>query len=116
MRRRVLKLLEDVRAAVDSIQNYTAGKSESAYLEQKQLRRSVEREFEINGEALRRLDSEFPAAAARITDARKIIAFRNVLAHGYDAVSDDQVWIIVTGYLPTLIADVRNLIEEESRE
>jgi len=116
MRRRVLKLLEDVRAAADSIQSYTAGKSESEYLAEKQLRRSVEREFEIIGEALRRLDSEYPASAARITDARKIIDFRNVLAHGYDAVSDDQVWVIVTAYLPSLIADVRSLIEGESRE
>ena len=116
MRRRVLKLLEDVCGAADSIQGYTAGKTETDYLMNKQLRRSCEREFEIIGEALRRLDSEFPALAGKITDARKIIDFRNVLAHGYDAVSDDQVWVIVTAYLPSLIADARNLIAEESRE
>ena len=55
MRRSVLKLLEDIRGAATSIRQYTQGFAEADYLENKLIRRAVEREFEIIGEALRRL-------------------------------------------------------------
>jgi len=48
----------------------------------------------------------------RITDASRILGFRNVLAHGYDAVSDERVWQLVVVHPPSLIAEVRSLIDE----
>ena len=56
MRRSVLKLLEDIRVAATSIQDYTQAIAETDYLENKLIRRAVEREFEIIGEALGRLE------------------------------------------------------------
>ena len=47
------------------------------------LRAAVEREFEIVGEALSQLAQLDPAVADRISDYRRIIAFRNLLIHGY---------------------------------
>ncbi len=52
----------------------------------------MERHFEIIGEALNRLAKLDPDTAGRITDAAQIIAFRNVLIHGYDAIDDSRVW------------------------
>lgn len=46
----------------------------------------MERNFEIIGEAMRRLANEDPETAAEISDHRRIIAFRNILIHGYDLV------------------------------
>jgi uncharacterized protein with HEPN domain len=46
------------------------------------------------------------AALARITDHRRIIAFRNVLIHGYDALDDQIVWDAVTAKLPILKSEV----------
>ena len=88
MRRDVLKLLEDVRVAATSIQDYTQGLTEAGYLAGKPIRRAVELEFEI-------------------------IGFRNILAHGYDAVVDERVWNTVAADIPVLLAAVRALIEEE---
>jgi uncharacterized protein with HEPN domain len=43
--------------------------------------------FEIVGEALSQLKKLDAALAARITDHRKIISFRNVLIHAYSQIS-----------------------------
>ena len=115
MRRRVLKLLEDMREAAESIRAYTAGRTEPQYLADKQLRRSVEREFEIIGEALRRLRTEDSTFFGRLSDAQRILDFRNVLAHGYDAVSDQRVCLIVTEFLPVFLAEIQEASDEEGR-
>ncbi len=113
MRRNVLKLLEDIRVAATSIREYTQGLAEADYLENKLIRRAVEREFEIIGEALRRLSSSHPDVSAQVTEIAQIIGFRNVLAHGYDAVADQRVWQAVTTEVPVLLAEVQTLMEEE---
>src|SRR3990172_5993656 len=84
----LLTLLVDVQAAGTAIQRFTARMSEADYLANEVVRRAVEREFEIIGEALRRLSSQHPDALARITAAPQIIAFRNILSRGYDVVED----------------------------
>jgi uncharacterized protein with HEPN domain len=73
----------------------------------------VERQFEIVGEALSQLIETFPEVSERITDARRIIAFRNRLIHGYASVADDIVWGIVEGYLPKLKEEIQQLLEED---
>jgi uncharacterized protein with HEPN domain len=50
------KLLLDVREAGESILQHTAGKSLAEYTADRFFRRAVEREFEIIGEALKRLE------------------------------------------------------------
>ncbi len=113
MRRSVLKLLEDIRVAADSIQEYTREVAEADYLDNKAIRRAVEREFEIIGEALKRMSADFPETVDCITAASQIISFRNVLARGYDAVEDSIVWSIIEKRLPTLLAEVQTLAAEE---
>ncbi len=74
------------------------------------LRQAVERNFEIIGEAMRRLEKDDPDTAARITDYRRIIAFRNVLIHGYDVIDPAIVWSAVEVDLAPLLADVQVLL------
>ena len=47
------------------------------------LRSAVERQFEIIGEALGTLARVDATIAARIPEFRDIVAFRNILIHGY---------------------------------
>ncbi len=52
------------------------------------------------------LDSE---SAGRIRNYRKLIAFRNVLIHGYAEVDDRLVWDMIEGHLPLLLADIQSI-------
>ena len=101
------KLLLDVREAGESILQHTSCKTLSEYSADRFFRRAVEREFEIIGEALRR----DPPAAARISELRLIIDFRNRIIHGYDTVDDAVVWGVIETHLPSLIKEVKDLLE-----
>jgi uncharacterized protein with HEPN domain len=74
------------------------------------LRAAVERWFIVIGEALGRLERIDPEVAHQITDYRKIIGFRNVLVHGYDAIDDQIVWQTIQQYLPVLKGEVDQLL------
>ena len=76
-------------------------------------RSAVERQFEIIGEALAHLARLDPSLANRIREHPRIIAFRNILIHGYTELDHRIVWDIVESKLPTLRSDVAALLEEE---
>jgi uncharacterized protein with HEPN domain len=62
------KLLEDMRQAATKIARFAAGKTLEQYCQDEQLRWSVERGFEIVGEALSQLHKIDPDTAEHITD------------------------------------------------
>lgn len=51
----------------------------------------------------------------KISDAGKIIAFRNVLVHGYESISDELVWEIVQNYLPALRQNCSSMLRKEEK-
>jgi uncharacterized protein with HEPN domain len=110
MRLEMKKYLEDIARAAELIAEFTAGKSLADYMKDPMLRAAVERKFEIIGEALVRLAKLDSAVAARISEHQRIIAFRNVLIHGYNNVDDLVVWGIVESKLPALRRDVAALL------
>lgn len=75
------------------------------------LRSAVERQFEIIGEALARLARLDELLAACISEYRRIIAFRNIMIHGYAQVDDRVVWDIVQSKLPALHREVVALLK-----
>lgn len=105
------KLLEDMRRGMELILQFTAGRSLKDYNSDPMLRSAVERQFEIIGEALTRLSKTDPSVAASMGGYRRIIAFRNMLIHGYNAVDDRVVWDVVQKHLPHLYAQVQQLLE-----
>jgi uncharacterized protein with HEPN domain len=110
----VVKLLRDMQDAATKIARFAHGKTYDQYASDEQLQWSVERGFEIVGEALsqlRRIDS---ATAERVTDWKAIIGFRNVLIHGYSAVDCRKTWDIVQSELPVLRRELDALLEDRS--
>ena len=77
------KLLWDAQQAALRITRFTAGKTFEDYGADELLRSGVERQFEIIGEALNQLSRLDPAVAAALPDLPRIVAFRNLLIHGY---------------------------------
>ncbi|TXT36134.1 MAG: hypothetical protein FD138_1087 [Planctomycetota bacterium] len=116
MEPKCLKWLDDVWQAAELIQQVTNGITEAGYLRDRFLRCGVERNFEIIGEALNRIRKADPTLAAQIPDSDKIVAFRNLVIHGYDMIRDSDVWRIIQSNLPSLTQVVAGLIDEERRQ
>ena len=112
MRLKTPKWLEDIRASSEFILNAVAGKTTADYQSDLQLRYSIERSFEIIGEAIGRIARFDPDTASRIGDYPRIIAFRNVLIHGYDLVDHKIVWDVIHEHLPVLKSQVEMLLKE----
>ncbi len=106
MRPRTEVLLEDIRDAAQFILDETADLSFNDYRLDRRLRQAVERNFEIMGEAMRRLRQVDPETIALFASARVVVDFRNVLIHGYDIVDDDRVWRTIQESLPVLVDEV----------
>ncbi len=106
MQPEILKLLADVRRAGEAILQYAADITPQQYETDVLLRSLVERQCEVIGEALRRLEHADPAVFAQIRHARRIIDFRNVIAHGYDSLDSTVVSQVVRLHLRGLLEDV----------
>jgi uncharacterized protein with HEPN domain len=107
--------LWDMLQAARSIKSFVAGKTLEDYQRDDLLRSGVERQFLIIGEALSQATRLFPDFEEQISDASRIIAFRNRLVHGYASVADDVVWAIVQDELPRLGAEVEALLQESKK-
>ena len=53
-----------------------------------------------------------PVLAARITEHRNIIAFRNILIHGYALVNHRLVWGVIEEKLSLLQREIESLLRE----
>lgn len=108
----VKKLLYDIRESIFSIEEYLKDTNDlQTYKAHKMLRRAVEREIEIIGEALNRMhkiDSEI-----EISGKRQIIGMRNRVIHAYDSVDDEIIWGAIKRHLPELKKEVMELLQEE---
>jgi uncharacterized protein with HEPN domain len=96
------KLLWDAQQAAQKIVRFTAGKTFADYAADELLRSGVERQFEIVGEALNQLSRVDLETASTITELPRIVAFRNVLIHGYALVDDRVVWGVIESSLASL--------------
>lgn len=77
------------------------------------MRSAVERQFEVIGEALAQLDKVDHETAIKISEHHRIIAFRNVLIHGYAQIDHRLVWGVLDSKLPTLLQEVEDLLQKE---
>ena len=65
--------------------------------------------MEIIGEALNRILKLNPTIS--ISDSRKIVDTRNRITHGYDSVTADILWLIISKPLPILHEEVKKLLD-----
>lgn len=106
------KLLWDSQQCTERIARFTAGKTFTEYLADEYLRSAVERQFEIIGEAMSQLRRVDPDIAALVPELPRIIAFRNILIHGYASVDNQLVWGVLETDLPSLRATLGRLLAE----
>ena len=109
----IKKFLTDILVSIDAIDGYLQRKRDFRfYLQNKIVRRSVEREIEIIGEATNRILRIQPGIG--ITAANKIVDQRNLIIHAYDSISNEMIWSVVVNHLPLLKKEVQDLLDEVS--
>ncbi len=113
MRRDPKAYLWDAHEAMDAILEFTTGRSKEEFLQDLMLRSAVERQFEIVGEALNQLGRHDQNVANRIPNLGEVVAFRNILVHGYATIDPDRVWLIIHESLPGLQETISRLLDEE---
>ena len=106
------KHLHDILDAIYEIESFFGEKPKyfNEFCNDLCLRRAVERDIEIIGEAMNRILKEDRNIA--ITNSRKIVDARNYIIHGYDSLSADILWSIVINHLPKLKEEAQTLLEQ----
>ena len=113
MRLEAKKYLFDIKQAADLLLRFSRGKTLADFTADPLLRSAIERQFEIIGEALNQLLKIDPDTAAAISEHRRIIAFRNILIHGYAEIDDRLVLGVLEGKLPDLHRQVEALLAND---
>lgn len=104
--------LYDILKPINEIESFLIGSPKifQNFQDDLLLRRAIERNIEIIGEAVNRILRK--NENIQITDSRRIVDVRNRIIHGYDSVSEEILWAIVIRYLPILQSDVEKLLGE----
>ena len=102
MPRSIAAHLADVIDACDAIATVLTDVELAGYQQNRTIRSAVEREFILIGEAIANIRRTDPRVAERISHARMIVGFRNVLTHDYAAIDDESVFGVATSDLAVL--------------
>lgn len=99
--------LQQMIEAGELIQQFARG-GKRRFLADKMVQSAIERQFEILGEAARRLSPQIRDAHPQVP-WRSIVGFRNFLSHGYDSVVPDRVWETIGGTLKGTLPALREI-------
>jgi len=115
MDERILKWLYDIKIAISEIDGYFLQhpKDFIKYRQNLMLKRAVERNLEIIGEAMNRILSSDKDFENKITNAKSIVGLRNHVIHAYDNISDESIWSILINHLPKLKTDIDELTKDK---
>lgn len=105
--------MQDILTAIEEIESFFGDKPKlfDDFYNNLCLRRAIERNIEIIGEAMNRILKTDKNIA--ITNSRKIVDARNYIIHGYDSLSVDILWSMVINHLPKLKNEVTVLLNDE---
>lgn len=108
----IKKHLQDILTAIQEIESFFGDKPKlfDDFYSNLCLRRAIERDIEIIGEAMNRISKTDRNIA--ITNSRKIVDARNYIIHGYDSLSADILWSMVINHLPKLKKEVISLLND----
>lgn len=109
---RVVRALPDLVEHCEAIERLVA-RGKSAYLSDEMLRYAAEDLLIRAGESVGRIDNAqtgFVEDHGRL-ELRNLKDSRNFVAHGYDLVDPETIWVIMEKHIPRALAGVRELLE-----
>ena len=115
MDEKIHKWLYDIKFAIEEIDGYFDNKQKDFFQYRKNimLKRAIERNLEIIGEAMNRILKRDTSFENKIANAKSIIGLRNQVIHAYDTISDENIWSVLIIHLPKLKSEINKLIENE---
>ena len=111
----IKKSVWDAWNACRLIREFNAGQTLANYIENCLLRSAIERQFEILGEAFKRIDEVDLSFRGRFSEMGDAIGMRNRLSHGYDRVDDEIVWLTAQKQVPVLMAKLAAWLDENAK-
>ena len=110
MNKEIKKYLHDILDCIAAIEiHFSDKKYFSVFQSNRTVRRAVERELEIIGEATNRILKIDPEI--QLSSSRSIVGLRNLIAHAYDSVDDAKIWGIIINHLPPLKKEVEEFLK-----
>lgn len=101
--------LEHVLTALHKVRNYIGDKDEDAFMKDSIIQDAVIRQFEVVGEATKRISKELKARHQEIP-WKEMAGMRDILIHDYIDVDLFMVWKTAKDDVPQLIKQVEKLI------
>lgn len=106
--------LEHISACIQKIEEYTIELNEESFLQNSMIQDAVIRNFEIIGEATKKLDNDFRVKYPEI-EWKKIAGMRDKLIHDYIGVDLWAVWAVVENIIPNLKRQIAIILEKETK-
>lgn len=101
--------LNDMLGFAENVLAYTAGFSQSQFINTGLNYDATVRNLELIGEAATHIPAEIRESYPGIP-WRQVIATRNQLIHGYLGIDNDTLWSIIQDDIPVLITELQKLI------
>lgn len=106
------KYLSDIAVSIDNIDIHLQNRRDfNFYAQNITVRKAVERELEIIGQAVSRLLKLFPDMP--ISYSRTIVDLRNRIIHSYDSINETIIWKILIRDMPVLKNEVEALLKDD---
>ncbi|MCU0319644.1 MAG: DUF86 domain-containing protein [Flavobacteriales bacterium] len=103
--------MEWIKMSIEELERYAPiPKDFNAFRNDRAAQLITERLLIVIGEAVMRIQRDEPELA--LSDMKKIIRVRNILAHDYEHVSVDNLFVIYERHIPILKAEVAALLEQ----
>lgn len=100
--------LAQILECSERVAKYTT-EGKKAFLADRMIQDAVIRNFEVIGEAAKRVPEEYRQGRREIP-WRGLAAFRDVLIHQYEGVDLQEVWRVIEKELPTLEAAIKRVL------
>jgi uncharacterized protein with HEPN domain len=112
MKKNPIIYIEHMSACISRIKEYTDGIDEDGFLNNNLIQDAVIRNFEIIGEAAKKLNADFRSKYFEI-EWKKIAGMRDKLIHDYIGVDLWAVWGVVENIIPTLENQIEDILKKE---